>query len=126
MLEFVNELFKGKTMNAKTISRLASQLRVAAQAAGMEPGDVIWGPESAGIVGTGVDITWSDDARGRGKNGWQVRTTYHVTDVGSPPPGRIATDIIAIYSPHEEYQAVRQAVLAVVQRRIEAALETLA
>lgn len=109
-------------MDPRTIVRMANLLRVAASAASMDPADVLSGPESVGIVGTGVDVAWAEDALGRGRGGWQVRATYHVADLGAAGPGRTATEVVAAYPAADAFAAVRQAVLAVVQRRVEAAL----
>lgn len=109
-------------MDASNIARMANFLRVAAAAASMDPADVQSGPESVGIVGTGVDVSWSKDALGRGKPGWEVRVTYHVSDLGASGAGRTATDVLAAYGQTENFAAARQAVMSIVQRRIEAAL----
>ena len=108
-------------MDASVIQRMARLLRAAAGAAGLDASDVQAGPSSIGIVGTGVDVTWARNALGRGKDGWQVRVTYHVADVGASR-GRMTTEVSASYDPADIFQAARQAVMLVVQKRVEAAL----
>ena len=108
-------------MNARTIARLASLLRVAAEAAGLDPADVMSGPEAVGIIGTGVDIAWERDALGVGEAGWQVRETCHVVDVMTNAE-RTETEVAGCFSPEDTFQAARAAVMSVIQRRVEAAL----
>lgn len=100
---------------------MASFVKVAAGAAGLNPSDIMTGPISVAIIGTGVDLLWVPETNGRGKAGWQVRETYHVVDLASGAE-RSATDVVASYGAEEFFQAARQAALSVIQRRVEAAL----
>jgi hypothetical protein len=109
-------------VDAKAIGRMAALFRVAAAAAGLEQADVEAGPESVGLVGTGVDIVFARNAMGRGKEGWQVRVTYHLAELGATT-GRMNTEIAGSYEAADIFHAARQAVMLVVQKRVEAALE---
>lgn len=112
-------------MDARTITRLALMLRVACNAAGLDPADVKPGPESVGLIGTGVDIAWMPDAHGRERGGWAVRHSYYSVTFSadlSRQKGDMVTENVGLFPPADLVPAAARAVLAVVQRKIEAAL----
>ena len=114
-------------MNTRTITRLALMLRVASKAAGFDPAHVKSGPDSVGLIGTGVDVVWAPDAYGRGRGGWAVRHAFFSVSFSGDmrkqkSAGEMVTETVAVFVPDELLQAAARAVMSVVQRNVEAAL----
>lgn len=125
MIAFGEDFYRRYLVDARTITRLALMLRVASKAAGLDPADVKPGPDSVGLIGTGVDVVWAPDVHGRGRGGWAVRHSfYSVTFSGDmrQQKGDMVTETVAVFVPDELIQAAARAVMSVVQRNIEAAL----
>jgi hypothetical protein len=104
---------------------MATLLGVAAAAAGLDVADVKSGAESAGVVGTGVEVTFRRDAMGRGRPGWTVTETFHALEVGSGT-ARMVTETVGSFPLDDALAAVRAAVMSIIQRRVEAALDSYA
>jgi hypothetical protein len=102
---------------------MAALLAIAAEAAGLDPSDVKSGAESAGVVGTGVEIHYRRDAAGPGRPGWTVTETFHALYVGSVSGGMV-TETVGSFPVGDVLAAVRAAVMSIVQRRVEAALDS--
>lgn len=109
-------------MDARAMSRMARFVGAAAGAAGLDPADIMAGPGSVGILGTGVDVAWRGDAGGGG--GWELHRTEHMVNVLSGEQ-RTVTETVGSFAPDSLFQAARAAVLLVIQRRIEVALSSL-
>lgn len=70
------------------------------------------------LAGTGIEIWWSG-AQG-GPPGWKVRESCHVTDLASGAE-RTAVAEVSSHAAGDIYGAAKSALMAAVQRRIEAA-----
>jgi hypothetical protein len=98
-----------------TFRRLGAALAAAAAASGVEPSRVrAIGPGVAEIEASGVSVFWSSDALD-GEPAWLVREAW--TSGGRPSSATVAT----IPEPEPE-RAAKCAILAVVERRMDAAL----
>jgi hypothetical protein len=100
---------------------MADLVKTGLASAGLDPADVQIGRDAIGIVGTGVDVVWAKDAYGRGQPGWELRTTYHVSVLGSQKAGT-ATEKVATFGEEEAFQVVMATVMLIVKHKVEAAL----
>lgn len=111
-----------RPMDPRQLDRLAALLRAGAPAAGVDPSAVEMGRLGVVISGTGVDVEWRVDARGRGLPGWVVTETFHELNLVTNE-GRMVTEAVVAGEDGDEYEIAARALLQVARRKVEFAME---
>lgn len=111
-----------RPISPKSLDRLAALLRAGAPRVGMDPAAVDAGRQGVALVGTGVDVEWRADARGRGMAGWVVTETTHETNLLTNEGG-LVTEAIVAGEDGDEFEIACQALLRVARRLVEFAME---
>ncbi len=108
-------------MDVIEISQMATLIKKACVAANLDPGKVMTGPTSVGIIGSGIDAVLVLHARGRGRHGWELRSTFVSTPLGATT-SRNVTEVVGAFALEDTFQVALQAVMIVVQMRVIEAL----
>lgn len=111
-----------RPMDPRQLERLAGLIRAGAPAVGVEQSAVEVGRLGVVISGTGIDVEWRRDARGRGMPGWVVTETFHELNLLTEESGMV-TEAVVAGEDGDEFEIACRALLQVSRRKIEFAME---